>query len=130
MIDINGFKKFNDTYGHVAGERALIQIAQVLKNNCKETASHLFICCYGGDEFVIACFDNDERKNELKQAIYDSCTQLEKQGHLPCSLNVSIGYASGICQNNKEVKTLLSQANTIMYKEKDYQKHYKMKYRK
>ena len=123
MIDINGFKKFNDTYGHVAGDRALIQIAQVLKNNCKGTTSHLFICRYGGDEFVIAgFFDNDEKKNELKQAIYDSCTQLEKQGQLPCSLNVSIGYASGICQNNKEVKTLLSQADTIMYKEKDYQK--------
>lgn len=123
MIDINGFKMFNDTYGHVVGDNALIEIAQVLKKSCKEIASHMFICRYGGDEFLIAgFFENEEEMDKLKQSIYDSCSKLFENGRLPCPLNVSIGYQSAKCKHNGELEQLLSQADIKMYHEKQIRK--------
>ena len=119
MIDINGFKKVNDTYGHVVGDRALVEVSRVLKESCREVTSRLFICRYGGDEFVIAGdLENDESIMKLKNSIYRSCEQVSEQGKLPCPLTVSIGYASGNCRSNSEVEHLLSRADASMYREK------------
>ncbi|MBY0404500.1 MAG: GGDEF domain-containing protein, partial [Cyanobacteria bacterium] len=50
MMDIDHFKKFNDTYGHLLGDKVLIKVAEVAK---KMTPSHSYCCRYGGEEFGI-----------------------------------------------------------------------------
>lgn len=50
IIDIDFFKKFNDTYGHQAGDAVLRQVAQTLKRNSRTTD---FVCRYGGEEMSI-----------------------------------------------------------------------------
>lgn len=50
IIDIDFFKKFNDTYGHQAGDAVLRQVAQTLKKNSRTTD---FVCRYGGEEMSI-----------------------------------------------------------------------------
>lgn len=50
IIDIDFFKKFNDTYGHQAGDAVLKQVAQTLKKNSRTTD---FVCRYGGEEMSI-----------------------------------------------------------------------------
>ena len=50
IIDIDFFKKFNDTYGHQAGDAVLRQVAQKLKNNSRATD---YVCRYGGEEMSI-----------------------------------------------------------------------------
>lgn len=121
MIDINRFKNFNDTYGHIVGDKAIIEISHVLKMACKEAKSHLFLCRYGGDEFLIAgYFENKEKVNELKQFIYDSCSQID---NLPCPINVSIGYASAICHDNQELEQLMNQSDSSMYEEKSHNRN-------
>ena len=51
MLDIDGFKKVNDTYGHLVGDEALIQFAAELRSACRSTD---VIGRWGGDEFIIA----------------------------------------------------------------------------
>lgn len=50
IVDIDFFKKFNDTYGHQAGDAVLRQVAQTLKKNSRTTD---FVCRYGGEEMSI-----------------------------------------------------------------------------
>lgn len=50
IIDIDYFKKFNDTYGHQAGDAVLRQVAQTLKKNSRTTD---YVCRYGGEEMSI-----------------------------------------------------------------------------
>jgi diguanylate cyclase (GGDEF)-like protein len=51
FIDVDNFKKYNDLYGHQAGDRLLIQVANLLENSIRENIDSVFR--YGGDEFVI-----------------------------------------------------------------------------
>ncbi len=50
MLDIDHFKSVNDTYGHAAGDAALLGAAKLLQRECRQ---HDLICRYGGEEFVI-----------------------------------------------------------------------------
>ncbi|MFK7912830.1 MAG: two-component regulator propeller domain-containing protein [Pseudomonadales bacterium] len=50
MIDLDGFKAINDSYGHHAGDAALSELAQLLIAGCRDTDT---VCRWGGDEFLI-----------------------------------------------------------------------------
>ena len=56
MIDLDGFKPINDTYGHAAGDRVLIEVKNAMQDCCRKADT---IVRWGGDEFVIACRDCD-----------------------------------------------------------------------
>jgi diguanylate cyclase (GGDEF)-like protein len=50
LLDLDGLKKLNDTYGHMVGSRALCRLAEVLKVHCREVDTP---ARYGGDEFAV-----------------------------------------------------------------------------
>ena len=50
MLDVDFFKKINDTYGHPAGDEVLVGVAQLLQNECRTPDVP---CRYGGEEFCI-----------------------------------------------------------------------------
>jgi diguanylate cyclase (GGDEF)-like protein len=50
LIDLDGFKQVNDTYGHLEGDYLLVQVAEMLRNTLRNTE---LIARYGGDEFVV-----------------------------------------------------------------------------
>lgn len=53
MFDINDFKAINDTYGHAEGDRALVIVAEALRNVLRNHATPMFAARYGGDEFIL-----------------------------------------------------------------------------
>lgn len=65
IFDIDYFKQINDTHGHTLGDKALISVVQVVKNNIR---SNDFIGRFGGDEFVI-CLDHPNKESLMSRLI-------------------------------------------------------------
>jgi len=58
MVDLDHFKQFNDTYGHLMGDKALMKVAEILKNDLRDIDT---VARYGGEEFAIILPGVDER---------------------------------------------------------------------
>ncbi len=92
MLDVDGFKAFNDTYGHQAGDSALVMVAAVLRE-CTRVVD--CVARYGGEEFVIMLHETDlesaaEVAERIRIAVADRRVPLEGQDAF---VTVSIGVA-------------------------------------
>ena len=110
MLDIDSFKKINDTYGHAEGDRALIKSAEILKS-CAGIYGG-FVARLGGDEFTyVAEFENEETVDKIK-SYFDKATA-EASKSLKYTLGLSIGcgkYTPGL-----KITELFQRADTDMY---------------
>lgn len=92
MMDVDHFKKINDTFGHAEGDRALVLIAETLKQTVGKIGG-AFIGRYGGDEFVLIVHSAEEgimeRAAEVLQSI---ATKKQEENKLLYNLNLSVGY--------------------------------------
>ena len=113
MIDIDDFKKVNDTHGHNAGEMVLIALADILKSCCRESG---FACRYGGEEFaLILC----EKTLAESQSIMESVLQCFSKMHFSFtkkSLTFSCGIAKFSQEDTKD--TLFNRADQHLYTSK------------
>ena len=119
MCDVDRFKTINDRFGHAAGDLALKSLADALKRACGRSDAHVFLCRYGGDEFLIC--GSEIADAALDQLEKDIDEQLEKYYKLPdgSSMSVSVGRASGICRTEPDVDDLIRQADEKMYNIKE-----------
>ncbi|WP_213948271.1 GGDEF domain-containing protein [Luteibacter sp. dw_328] len=95
MIDIDHFKTFNDTFGHLEGDVALRSVARLLAGTLRRPAD--FIARYGGEEFVVILPGTDEDgaqvvARRMNRAVYDA--QLENSNGIDSRVTVSIGVAT------------------------------------
>lgn len=128
MIDVDHFKQINDQFGHMTGDLALKDMANVLRAACSQGTSNLFICRYGGDEFLIAGFGcPPDEISSLKSHIQEKLDSINGSHRNPYTLEVSIGTASGKCSTINDVKKLLHNADTAMYREKNSQAEQKVR---
>jgi diguanylate cyclase (GGDEF)-like protein/putative nucleotidyltransferase with HDIG domain len=118
VCDMNGFKKINDRFGHLEGNRVLRLFAQALKDSCRE---YDYVARMGGDEFVViaaglSAADAAKRVEQIRplarQAGFDVCAEE--------ILSLSVGLAVSPDDGN-DAEQLLTQADRRMYMEKEKQ---------
>ena len=93
MIDLDGLKGVNDTYGHAAGDNALVQMRQILEGACRQSDT---IARWGGDEFLVLARQADaEIAQMLAERIRRAVEELDFDlgGGRPVHLGCSIGWA-------------------------------------
>ena len=119
MIDLDNFKQVNDQFSHLEGDRALADVADVIKRSCDESPCKWFTCRYGGDEFILAgCDCEPEQVTELSHRIRQKLDEKNRNMQYPYELSVSIGIASGVFSDAGDMEHLLRVADEAMYEEK------------
>jgi diguanylate cyclase (GGDEF)-like protein/putative nucleotidyltransferase with HDIG domain len=121
VMDLDNFKEINDTYGHHVGDRALREVAAVLR-----TAIRPYDICvrYAGDEFIVVLSgcggDEAERKRVELQGAVDAL-QFEARPGKMLALAISIG-AAVFPHDGDSYETLLATADSRMYRDKTRRK--------
>ncbi len=120
LLDIDHFKRVNDTYGHAAGDEALREIARLIRDNVRITD---LPCRIGGEEFVVACRTTDREEarmlaEKLRQVIMDTPIEL---GAATLSITISIGLATVDGDNSSCVlDTHFKHADAALYYSKQH----------
>jgi diguanylate cyclase (GGDEF)-like protein len=95
LIDVDSFKAFNDLYGHVAGDRCLRLIADVLAGGVRRAGET--VARYGGEEFAILLPATDlEKASALAGRLLQAVRELDiprPRGESACDITISIGVA-------------------------------------
>ncbi|SCC12889.1 sensor domain-containing diguanylate cyclase [Kosakonia oryziphila] len=120
LIDIDYFKKYNDNYGHLAGDDCLRQVATSIKKTVK--GSSALVARYGGEEFVVILPATDliAAEKEAQKLIQNICQENICHEYSPFGIvTVSIGIASGhgLAVKGKERK-LIEFADDALYRAK------------
>ena len=118
LVDVDHFKRVNDTYGHISGDKVLRHVSRVLASHVRADA---FIGRFGGEEFVVVCpgmamDDAEILAKRLNLAVRASSVKVKDQ---PLQVTVSIGGYAGLIPANTPWEDLLEAADGAMYRAKD-----------
>jgi diguanylate cyclase (GGDEF)-like protein len=119
MIDIDFFKKFNDRYGHVAGDACLRRVAQALGSKVQRVGD--CVARYGGEEFTVLLHftvqtDAVVLSNKLRQAILD--LRIEHADNATGFVTISVGGVTLIPDSKHTPTTIVQLADQALYQAK------------
>ena len=117
MIDIDFFKSYNDTYGHIIGDQVLKKIAQVLVDVVNRTSD--LVARYGGEEFAVILPNTDiQGTQKIAQDIFTAIQKLSipHQSSLVSEyITLSLGISIMIPTENQSPEFLINQADKALY---------------
>jgi len=115
MIDIDDFKKINDTYGHLAGDLLITEIGRILKANCRCSD---IVARYGGEEFIIL-LPNAEMTGACKMAeLHRKAFQEEKIYYQDFFFNFTASFGISTLNGEQSIEQLITQADQALYQAK------------
>lgn len=118
LIDLDHFKRINDSYGHIVGDECLIKVANVMKSEIKRDTD--VVARYGGEEFIILLPDLDLRSaTDFAKRLVQNIEQIELflEGK-PIYVSCSIGLASIVPDQIIDNQLLIKAADDAMYEAK------------
>ena len=117
MIDVDHFKKFNDHYGHPAGDACLQRVCRVLKQTL--SGQGMIVARYGGEEFIAAIPQLDEAATlalaEQVRANVEHCQIPHERSGASDVVTVSLGLAWCQARSELKVEHLLTLADAALY---------------
>lgn len=120
LLDINGFKGINDTYGHAKGDAALIQFARFLE---QVVPKHTIVSRYGGDEFALLTSALTEREVlQILARLEQKLTEFNASGRIADAITVSVGCAPLLMEDYENLDAFLQQLDLGMYTAKQESK--------
>jgi len=121
MLDIDYFKQYNDTYGHVEGDYALKSVSKVLQETLKRPSDYVFRL--GGEEFGVLMSETDESSSaKLAREICDAVRgrglkhENSKVGEF---ITISIGVVCCVADDALDEEILISRADEMLYEAKE-----------
>ena len=119
ILDVDHFKRFNDTWGHAAGDVVLRAVGQTLRESIRESDVAVR---YGGEEFVVLLPGMDstaalERAERLRRRMEETAIQIPRRAE-PGRITISIG-VSAYKIDGDSPEALLDAADTRLFKAKD-----------
>jgi diguanylate cyclase (GGDEF)-like protein len=117
FMDLDGFKKVNDTHGHLAGSKTLVEVGAVLEKTVRDAD---VLVRYGGDEFVILFPETPLTgglviAEKIRQVI--EATKFLESQQIEARVSASIGIAA-YPESADDVRSLISSADQAMYRAK------------
>jgi diguanylate cyclase (GGDEF)-like protein len=112
MVDLDNFKRLNDTHGHSTGDRALVEVARTLRLACPPTS---IIARFGGEEFVVADTFGTADLHEIAEQWRTAIAAISYP------ITASIGIASALLRGSIDpaervlIDDLVDLADTTMY---------------
>lgn len=114
FVDLNGLKHINDNLGHLAGDQALRDTANVLRQTFRESD---IVARLGGDEFVALVHVSGDT-NALRERLREQLAELNANGNRAYTLDVSIGTTVVSVTAEDSIEALIARADAAMYEEK------------
>lgn len=116
FIDIDDFKKINDTFGHNFGDKALLSLSKCMKKSAFD--KDCFLCRYAGDEFTVVIKEKTlNTVDSFIKTLLDNLEEENKFGSLPFKISLSVGVV-GYSEQYKTLDEFIAAADEAMYLEK------------
>jgi len=119
LLDLDYFKRVNDTHGHLVGDQVLIHIAHLIRSYCREND---MAARYGGEEFAILHLDTDRKL--AYQVVEEIRKEVEATPYVNDSDEIGMTFSAGVvdtqvCEGCPRVDDFLSIADKALYRAKD-----------
>ncbi len=119
MIDLNEFKKINDTHGHPTGDRALVETAGILRSAA--AGRRALIARVGGDEFLIlGMFSSSEEAETFRRRLVERFDTFNAENDRPYRLSAGVGFAA--YTPGQSLNQLMAEADAKLYAQKATEK--------
>ena len=124
IADVDFFKEYNDTYGHIAGDRCLKCVADILRQNIGDEG---IICRYGGDEFLFVMSDLSQAQAEqlvskISAGLADKNIENSRSG-VSDRVTITIGAVIEKLSAATDFETIINEADMALYEVKNSSKN-------